>query len=167
MTLGTNLGAGRKVLVVDDEAPIRLLLRVNLEVEGFEVVEAPDGVRGVHAAMTERPDVILLGVMMPRMDGWTAALELKADTSTAGIPIVFLTARGRHRDRLRGLELGAADYVTKPFNPLEIAPLLAELLSLSPSGRDAWRSVKLREATASFEADPDGPADERYDVVAQ
>src|SRR6266571_1586511 len=108
-----------KVLVIDDEAPIRLLCRVNLEAEGMNVIEAADGPSGVEKARDEKPDVILLDVMMPGLDGWRVAEELLEDDETSEIPIVFLTARRTKHDRLRGLELGAVDYITKPFNPLE------------------------------------------------
>jgi DNA-binding response OmpR family regulator len=116
------------VLVIDDEGPIRLLCRVNLEAAGIEVFEAEDGPTGVEAARRERPDVILLDVMMPGMDGWEVFGELLRDEETAKIPIVFLTARAELRDQARGLELGGVDYITKPFDPLELAPLVDDLL---------------------------------------
>src|SRR6185503_16161568 len=103
------------VLVVDDEAPIRLLCRVNLEAEGMTVLEAADGDRGLELARAELPDVILLDVMMPGRSGWEVAEELLADESTSGIPIVFLTARAEIRDRAKGIDLGGVDYVTKPL----------------------------------------------------
>jgi DNA-binding response OmpR family regulator len=117
-----------RVLVIDDEAPIRLLCRVNLEAEGMEVLEAGDGRSGLEQARRERPDVILLDVMMPGIDGWKVAEDLLDDERTRAIPIVFLTARAEFRDRARGLDLGGVDYVTKPFNPVELAPLVRELL---------------------------------------
>jgi DNA-binding response OmpR family regulator len=117
-----------RVLVIDDEGPIRLLCRVNLEAAGMEVSEAEDGPSGVEAARTEQPDVILLDVMMPGMDGWEVFGELLKDEQTGKIPIVFLTARAELRDQARGLELGGVDYVTKPFNPLDLAPLVEDLL---------------------------------------
>jgi DNA-binding response OmpR family regulator len=118
-----------KVLVIDDEAPIRLLCRVNLEAEGMEVIEAEDGTVGIELARSERPDVILLDVMMPGMDGWEVLQALQAGEGTSEIPIVFLTARAELRDRAQGLELGGIDYVTKPFNPVELAPLVNGLLA--------------------------------------
>jgi two-component system alkaline phosphatase synthesis response regulator PhoP len=135
-----------KVLVIDDEPPIRLLCRVNLEAEGMEVIEAPDGPSGVVKAQTERPDVILLDVMMPQLDGWQVAEQLLEDERTDGIPIIFLTARAEFRDRARGLDIGGVDYVTKPFNPLELAPLVRSLLDRIDRGeRDELRSEKLTE----------------------
>jgi DNA-binding response OmpR family regulator len=117
------------VLVIDDEAPIRLLCRVNLEAANIEVIEAEDGKSGLEAARAERPDLILLDVMMPGMDGWQVFEQLLQDERTAKIPIVFLTARAELRDQARGLELGGIDYVTKPFNPLNLAPLIEDLLA--------------------------------------
>ncbi len=117
-----------RVLVIDDEGPIRLLCRVNLEAAGMVVYEAEDGVTGLEGARRETPDVILLDVMMPGMDGWEVFGELLEDERTANIPVVFLTARAELRDQARGLELGGVDYVTKPFDPLELAPLISDLL---------------------------------------
>src|SRR5207247_9213464 len=118
-------GARRmKTLVIDDEAPIRLLCRVNLEAEGIEVIEAPDGATGVELAKQEQPDAILLDVMMPGLDGWSVAERLLTDEATGAIPIIFLTARADLRDRVRGLDVGGLDYVTKPFNPVDLAPLV-------------------------------------------
>ena len=94
----------------------------------MEVREAHDGVVGLAAAQEEPPDAILLDVMMPGMDGWQVLEELLEDERTKAIPIVFLTARAELRDQARGLELGGVDYVTKPFNPLDLAPLVEDLL---------------------------------------
>jgi DNA-binding response OmpR family regulator len=135
-----------RVLVVDDEAPIRLLCRVNLEAEGMQVLEAADGLAGVEAARAERPDVILLDVMMPGMDGWQVAERLVEDDSTNHIPLIFLTARAELRDRARGLELGGVDYITKPFNPVELASVVEELLERVRRGeRDELRREKIAE----------------------
>jgi DNA-binding response OmpR family regulator len=143
-----------RVLVVDDEAPIRLLCRVNLEAEEMTVLEAADGPSGLEAARTERPDVILLDVMMPGLDGWRVAEELLDDPHTASIPIVFLTARAELRDRARGIDLGGIDYVTKPFNPVELAPLVRNLLARVERGeRETLRHEKLTELRSLLERD--------------
>ena len=135
-----------KVLVVDDEAPIRLLCRVNLEAERMEVLEAADGESGLETARAERPDVVLLDVMMPGMDGWQVAERLVEDQTTSHIPIVFLTARAELRDRARGLELGGVDYITKPFNPVELASVVESLLERVRRGeRDELRREKIAE----------------------
>jgi DNA-binding response OmpR family regulator len=141
-----------KVLVIDDEAPIRLLCRVNLEAEGIEVLEAPDGPTGLDTARAERPDVILLDVMMPGLDGWRVAEELLDDQRTSSIPIVFLTARAELRDRVRGIDLGGVEYLTKPFNPVELAPLVRNLIErVEAGGRDQLRSEKLRQLRAMLD----------------
>jgi DNA-binding response OmpR family regulator len=143
-----------KVLVIDDEAPIRLLCRVNLEAEGMDVIEARDGPSGVEKARDERPDVILLDVMMPGLDGWRVAEQLFEDDRTIAIPIIFLTARAEFRDRARGLDIGGVDYVTKPFNPIELAPLVQSLLDRLERGeRDELRAEKLSELRSLMDSE--------------
>jgi DNA-binding response OmpR family regulator len=124
-----------RALVIDDEPPIRLLCRVNLEADGIEVIEALDGPSGVAVALAERPDVIILDVMMPGLDGWRVAEQLLDDERTRTIPIIFLTARAELRDRVRGLDAGGVDYLTKPFNPVQLAPLIRELLTSMEGGQ--------------------------------
>jgi two-component system, OmpR family, alkaline phosphatase synthesis response regulator PhoP len=132
--------------VIDDEQPIRLLCKVNLEAAGMSVLEAADGPSGLEEARTQRPDVVLLDVMMPGLDGWRVAEQLLEDDRTSEIPIIFLTARAEFRDRARGLDIGGVDYVTKPFNPLELAPLVRDLLERIERGeRDELRGEKLSE----------------------
>ncbi|HLX31911.1 MAG TPA: response regulator [Gaiellaceae bacterium] len=145
---------GTRVLVIDDEAPIRLLCRVNLEAEGMHVLEAADGVTGLDLARTEQPDVVLLDVMMPGLDGWRVAEALLEDERTNDIPIIFLTARAEFRDRARGLDIGGVDYVTKPFNPLELATLVRDLLARIERGeRDELRGEKLAELRTLMETE--------------
>jgi DNA-binding response OmpR family regulator len=141
-----------KALVIDDEAPIRLLCRVNLEAEGMDVVEAGDGEAGLELARSERPDVILLDVMMPVLDGWQVAERLIEDERTKNIPIIFLTARAELRDRERGLEAGGIAYVTKPFNPLELAVLVEDLVGRVARGEAyAVRQEKIAALRALIE----------------
>ncbi len=143
-----------RVLVIDDEAPIRLLCRVNLEAEGMDVLEAADGPTGLELANGNTPDVVLLDVMMPGLDGWQVAEQLLQDDRTSEIPIIFLTARAEFRDRARGLDIGGIDYVTKPFNPLELAPLVRDLLKRIAHGeRDNLRGEKLAELRSLMESD--------------
>ena len=133
-----------RVLVVDDDAPIRLLCRVNLEAEGMEVIEAADGTDGLEKARSASPDVVLLDVMLPKLDGWRVAEALLEDPTTGEIPIVFLTARAELRDQARGLELGGIDYITKPFNPVELADVIRELLDrVSRGEHTSLRKEKL------------------------
>jgi len=130
-----------RVLHIDDEPPIRLLVRVNLEFDGgWEVIEAADGRTGAHLAKREQPDLILLNVNLPKLDGWGVAEELLEDQETREIPIVFLTARSAFSDRARGFDLGAVDYITKPFNPVELAPRFRVLMGRLERGeRDELR----------------------------
>jgi DNA-binding response OmpR family regulator len=138
-----------RVLVIDDEAPIRLLCRVNLEAEGMTVLEAADGPSGLAKAQDELPDIVLLDVMMPGLDGWGVAEHLLEGEETRRIPIIFLTARAEFRDRARGLDIGGVDYITKPFNPVELAPLVRSLLERLERGeRDELRREKLNELRA-------------------
>ena len=122
------------MLVIDDEAPIRLLCRINLEAEGMEVLEAATGPAGLALARAELPDVVLLDVMMPGLDGWQVAGALFDQPETSALPIVFLTARAELRDRARGIGIGGVEYVTKPFDPVELAGVVRELVGRERRG---------------------------------
>lgn len=111
---------GELILVVDDEADIRELLVFNLKREGYETLEAADGTAALELARSRRPSLILLDVMLPRLDGLAVCRELGKDRSTEHIPVIMLTARGDDVDRIVGFELGADDYVVKPFNTREL-----------------------------------------------
>src|SRR6478672_1813120 len=118
------------------------------------VIDDADGPSGVEKALAEEPDVILLDVMMPGLDGWNVAEQLLQDERTSGIPIIFLTARAEFRDRARGLDIGGVDYVTKPFNPLELAPLVQRLVDRIDRGeRDELRAEKLSELRTLMESE--------------
>jgi DNA-binding response OmpR family regulator len=139
-------------LVIDDEPPIRLLCRVNLEAEGMGVLEAADGRTGIELAQKEQPNAILLDVMMPGMDGWAVAEQLLQDERTAQIPIIFLTARADLRDRARGMDLGGLEYITKPFNPVELATLIQEVVAAVERGeREQLRSDRIARLRSLFE----------------
>jgi len=117
------------VLVIDDERAIRLLCRVNLAASGMEVLEADNGRAGLELARTERPDLVLLDVMMPGVDGWTVARELAASEETRDIPVVFLTARADRADKRLGEQLGGVGYLVKPFDPVSIGDFVENVLS--------------------------------------
>jgi CheY-like chemotaxis protein len=117
------------VLVVDDDPVILKLLEVNFEMEGFSVVRAADGAEGLERAREVLPDIVVLDVMMPRMTGYEVAKALREDESTAKIPIIFVTARAQSSDVERGMELGVDDYVTKPFDPLDLIARVNILLA--------------------------------------
>lgn len=108
------------VLVIDDEKDLIELVRYNLEKEGFLVKGEPDGESGKAAAVRDLPDIIIVDLMLPGIDGLEVCRRLRADARTAGIPIIMLTAKASEIDRVLGLELGADDYVTKPFSPREL-----------------------------------------------
>ena len=117
-----------RILVVDDQPDIRLMCRVNLQLEGYEVIEAPDGDAGLEMTRAERPDLVLLDVMMPGLDGWEFMKEIKADPAMSNIPIVLLTARVQREDEIRGWLSGAADYLPKPFNPSTLTDVVRRAL---------------------------------------
>jgi CheY-like chemotaxis protein len=119
-----------RVLVVDDEAVIRQLIVINLELEGFEVHQAADGLDALDKAREIDPDVVTLDVMMPRLDGWATAQRLRADPSTRRARIVFISARTRPADVDRGLSLGAEAYLTKPFDPEEVIETVRRLAAV-------------------------------------
>lgn len=120
----------KKILIVEDEANIRELLRLYLEREGYTVVEAENGVEGVKLWKTERPDMLLLDVMMPVMDGWAVCKEIR---ETSDVPIIMLTAKGETADRVSGLEMGADDYIVKPLEmPEVIARVRAVFRRMAP-----------------------------------
>jgi two-component system alkaline phosphatase synthesis response regulator PhoP len=106
-----------KVLVVDDEEYIQHILNFSFGAEGYEVVTAADGEEALAKARHEKPDIIVLDIMMPKMDGYEACRKLKSDPKTKDIPVILLTAKGRDIDRKLGSEAGADDYVVKPFSP--------------------------------------------------
>jgi two-component system phosphate regulon response regulator PhoB len=108
------------VLVVEDEADVLELVRYNLSKAGFRVLVARDGAAGLQAARDETPDAIVLDLMLPELSGEEVCRELKADDATASIPVIMLTAKAQPEERVAGLELGADDYVTKPFSPREL-----------------------------------------------
>jgi CheY-like chemotaxis protein len=119
----------KRVLVIDDDDDIRMLVRLSLQrVGGLEVIEAANGREGVELARAERPDAILLDVMMPEMDGPSAVRELRASPETAAIPVVLLTAKVQARDRERFAQLPIQGTIPKPFDPLELPRQLAEMV---------------------------------------
>ena len=123
--------AAVRVLVVDDDPVILELLRINFEIEGFEVISAADGQEGLERARAEQPDVVLSDIMMPRVDGLQLLARLRDDPTTAGLPVVLLSAKAQNNEVQRGLALGADDYVTKPFDPLELIDRVNAVLAKS------------------------------------
>ena len=109
-----------KILIIEDEKDIADLIAFNLERAGFEALKAHDGISGTDMAMRERPDLIVLDLMLPGRDGYGVFRELRRDPRSVNIPVIMLTARAQTEDRIQGLEVGADDYLTKPFSPKEL-----------------------------------------------
>ena len=121
--------AGPTVLVVEDDPTILQLLEVNFEMEGFTVLQAVDGALGLEQARANKPDVIVSDVMMPNMSGVEMVAELKGDPETASIPVILLSAKAQGGDIRQGIDAGADEYVTKPFEPLDLIDRVNALLA--------------------------------------
>src|SRR6185295_3052962 len=121
----------RTILVIDDEPELVKLLDYNLSKAGYLVLSAKDGEAGLAAARKHAPDAIILDVMMPGLDGWEVCKRLRQDPSTSALPLLMLTAKAEEGDRVLGLELGADDYVTKPFGVRELLARVKALLRRS------------------------------------
>lgn len=132
-----------RILVIDDEPDVLLLCRVNLEFDGHEVLEAPDGETGFRMAREEHPDLVVLDVMLPRRDGFSVLRSLHENEETSNLPVVLLTARAQEDDQMRGWLAGADDYVTKPFSPIALTDAITTVLQMSPEQRAARRAEQL------------------------
>ena len=151
----------RQVLVVEDEADIRNLVRYNLEQEGYVVAEAADGEQGLALARKQRPHLVVLDLMLPGMNGLEVCRVLRGDEKTAKMPVVMLTARATEVDKVLGLEIGADDYVTKPFSPRELLARVKAVLRRAygaEPGRphQAWERGRLKIDLDGYEAFLDG-----------
>jgi DNA-binding response OmpR family regulator len=118
----------KKIMVVDDEPYIARVIKFKLEQEGYNVISANDGQTGLQKIREEKPDLVLLDVMMPGLSGYDVCQQLKQDPALAGIPVVILTAKGQERDREQGLNMGASDYITKPFSPNRLLDLVKNMI---------------------------------------
>lgn len=148
--------SGQSVLIADDEASIRDLARLYLEKEGFRVRTAADGAEALEEVRRERPDLLVLDLMMPRVDGWEVCRRLRAESD---LPILMLTARDQDVDKIVGLEMGADDYLTKPFNPRELVARVRAILRRSgpkTGGERARRFGRVTVDPASREVTVDG-----------
>lgn len=137
--------SGHRVLVVDDEPDVRLLCRVNLEFEGYEVDEAADAASAIDRVRDWRPDVVLLDVSLPGRDGWGVLAAVKADPALQHIPVVIVSGRVRDEDQIRGWSEGAADYLTKPFSPLALSQVLQDVLATEPAEEERRRRMILEK----------------------
>jgi len=122
-----------RVLVVDDESDITTILALALRRAGYQVSTAGDGLQALEVIAQELPDLVILDVMMPRLDGFDTLQRLRESAPTAAIPVILLTARAQGADRMKGLERGADDYVTKPFEPSELVVRVQAMLARTSS----------------------------------
>jgi two-component system alkaline phosphatase synthesis response regulator PhoP len=141
----------QRILVVDDDHQIVRLVRSYLEQAGYAVLTANDGAAALRTIRSERPDLVVLDLMLPDMDGWAITRAVRADPHTVALPIVMLTARVEDTDRIVGLELGADDYITKPFNPREVVARVRAVLRRS--GGAAPTGQVLSYGTLRLDAD--------------
>lgn len=121
--------AGPRILIVDDDAVILRLLQINFRLEGYEVDTASRGEEALEKVRENRPDVVVLDVMMPGIDGWEVCRQLKENPAVRHIPVIFLSARAQDEDRQRGYALGVDEYVTKPFDPAHLVEIVRRSLS--------------------------------------
>jgi DNA-binding response OmpR family regulator len=126
------------ILVVDDEARMRRFMQMNLDLEGYRVIEAENGLQAVNRVRDDLPDLVLMDVMMPELDGFEA---LRLIRETSNVPVIMLTVKGDEDDRVRGLELGADDYVTKPFSPRELSSRIKAVLRRAEMPTPAGQST--------------------------
>ena len=133
----------QRILVVDDDKEIVRLVRAYLEQAGYEVLSAYNGESALHAIRSERPDLVVLDLMLPGRDGWDITRIVRGDSTVSEMPIIILTARVEDTDRIVGLELGADDYVTKPFNPREVVARTRAVLRRTSGGASQPRVLQL------------------------
>lgn len=120
--------AAKRVLICDDDPVILRLLQVNLELEGYEVLSAHNGEEALQIATAEHPDLVILDIMMPKLDGYQTCERLKADDDTKDIPVVFVSAKAQQSDIEKGKSYGVADYLTKPFDPTDLIEIVERLV---------------------------------------
>ena len=120
--------SAKRILICDDDPVILRLLQVNLELEGYEVLQAHHGEEALEIASAEHPDLVILDIMMPRLDGYQTAERLKASDDTKEIPVVFVSAKAQQSDIEKGKSYGVADYLTKPFDPTDLLEIVERLV---------------------------------------
>ncbi|MDC7225752.1 MAG: response regulator [Spirochaetales bacterium] len=132
---------GEKILVIEDEHDIRELISYNLESEGYDIIKASSGNEGIEKVQKNVPDLILLDIMLPDIDGLEVCRKLKREDATKDIPIIMLTAKSEDSDIISGLELGAEDYITKPFSPRVLIARLRAVLRRNTDANEAESTV--------------------------
>ena len=124
-----DISRKKKILVVDDEKDLTALVSLHMKMAGFEVLTASNGEKALDLSREEKPDLIILDLMLPKIDGWQVCERLRQDIATQDIPVIMLTARAETEDKLKGFEAGADDYVTKPFSPRELVARVKRVLA--------------------------------------
>jgi two-component system alkaline phosphatase synthesis response regulator PhoP len=124
-----DISRKKKILVVDDEKDLTALVSLHMKMAGFEVLTASNGEKALDLSRIEKPDLIILDLMLPKIDGWQVCERLRQDIATRDIPVIMLTARAETEDKLKGFEVGADDYVTKPFSPRELVARVKRVLA--------------------------------------
>jgi phosphate regulon transcriptional regulator PhoB len=150
-----GLKMSQKILIVDDEQDIVDLVGYNLEKAGYKTVRAYDGEAGLRKALAEGPDLVVLDVMLPGLDGWEVCKRLRANEKTARLPVMMLTAKGDETEKVLGLELGADDYLTKPFSPKELVARVRALLRRVPKTAASQALTGARVVFEPLEIDPE------------
>jgi DNA-binding response OmpR family regulator len=144
LSFGPRLVMTQRILVVDDDREIVRVVRAYLEQANYQVLTAYDGATAIHTIRHDRPDLVVLDVMLPDQDGWSITRTVRGDTRLAALPIILLTARVDDADKIVGLELGADDYITKPFNPREVVARVRSLLRRSQLNQNGPASAILQ-----------------------
>lgn len=143
----------RKILVVDDEPGLVEIVRVNLECEGYDICKAFDGQEGWDKVRSEKPNLVILDVMMPKMSGLELLERIKADSHLYDVPVIMLTVRARDMDVIQALEKGAVEYLIKPFDPLNLIQVVRRILEeLDQRGREAHRRCLLEQRKGSVKS---------------
>jgi two-component system alkaline phosphatase synthesis response regulator PhoP len=156
----------QRILVVDDDREIVRLVRAYLEQAGFEVLVAYDGETALHAMRRDKPDLVVLDLMLPDRDGWEITRIVRSTPTLAKLPIVMLTARVEDTDKIVGLELGADDYVTKPFNPQVVAARVRAVLRRACESMDQRRVLRVRELSLDLDRHEAAVADRPVDLTS-
>ncbi|MCX7694338.1 MAG: response regulator transcription factor [Caloramator sp.] len=143
--------ASEKILIIDDELHIVELIKYNLEMNGYKVYYALNGTEGINIAYEKKPDLILLDIMLPEMDGFEVCKKIKRDDELANIPIIMLTAKGEEFDKILGLELGADDYITKPFSVRELVARIKVVLRRNTKDEKQQNVINIGNLTIDLE----------------
>jgi len=141
----------RKILIVDDEKQLVALVELHMKMSGYEVLSASDGEKALAITKEEKPDLIILDLMLPKIDGWHVCKRLRAESKTRDVPVIILTARSETGDKLKGFECGADDYVTKPFSPRELVARVKRVLARAENGFSAPKRYSFADVDIDLE----------------